>query len=240
MEISDLYSTRIQNTFDEDYAEILSIFREEFSKSHKLDVRLINYHKGLPISYPATVVGVERDTIELDVYPQQAVTLADHRYTFIRSNLFKHDIFANIQYVNIKKRAATLQKLCYVEIMAEKRNYVRLELDQPQNALFMTDDGTVRGKLIELSINGAGVLIEQPCSMERGQETNLMFMLHDLKHDLNYNVKTMAKLVGISGDRLPRYYRFAIKPDKILDRQIAQFIFQRQIEIIQDIKNAAE
>lgn len=240
MDHSYLYSTRIQKTFDEDLEDILSIFRQEFLKHTKFEIRLINYHKGLPVSYPAKVVGVERDTIELDVYPQQAVTLSDYRYTFVRSKLFKYDLYANVQYVNIKKGAASLRKLNYVEIMAEKRNYVRLQLDPPQPTLFRLEDDTVRGELIELSINGAGVKINQSCSLEIGQEIILMFMLHDIKNNLNYNVKTLATLVGIDGDSLPRYYRFATSPDKILDRQIAQFIFQRQVEIIHEIKDAAE
>ena len=48
MDYTYLYSTRIQKTFDEDQADILSIIRAEFAENPKFEVQLINYYKGLP------------------------------------------------------------------------------------------------------------------------------------------------------------------------------------------------
>ena len=240
MDHSYLYSTRIENTFDEDQAEILSIFREELSKQPKFQITLINYYHGLPVSCPAHIVSVEKDMIDLDVSPYQAFTMKDHHYTFIRSKVLKHDVHANVQYVHIKKRAASLRKLCYVEIMAERRNYIRLALDKPQNAMFSTKDGLVKGKLVEISINGACIQTSHPCTLNVGDEANLTFMLHNLVERVDYSLKTQAVLVGIDGDTLLRRYRFTIVPDKILDREIARFLLQRQIEILQEIKDVSE
>jgi hypothetical protein len=236
MDHSYLYSTRIQNTFDEDQAEILSIFKEELARHPRFQISLINYYHGLPVSCPAHIVSIEKDMIDLDVAPYQAFIMRHHHYTFIRSKVLKRDVHANVQYVNIVKRAASLRKLCYVEIMAERRNYIRLELEKPQNASFKTKEGLVKGKLVEISINGACVQLLSSCHMELGEETTLTFMLHDSVQKVDYTMKTQATLVGIDGDTLPRRYRFAIAPDKILDRAIAKYLFQRQIDIIQEIK----
>ena len=240
MDHSYLYSTRIEKTIDEDQYEIISILKQELSNKTKLEVRLINYYKGLPVSYPAKIIAIDKDIVELDVYPHQAVIMSECHYTFIRFKGLKHDIYANVQYVNIKRRAASLCKLCYVEIMAERRDYIRLELDHPLKAIFTTNADVVRGRLHEISINGAGIIIEQPCSLDIDENIILMFMILNKVQNLYYNVKTPAKLVGINGDTFPKYYRFAISPDKTLDRQIAQFIMQRQIDIIQEIKVATE
>lgn len=240
MDHSYLYSTRIEKTIDEDQYDILAYLKQELSKYHTLEIRLINYFKGLPVSYPGRIISIDRDTIDVDVYPHQSVIMSDHRYTFIRYKGLKHDIYANVQYVNIKRHAASLNKLFYVEIMAERRDYVRLELDNPLKAIFTTSEGVIRGGLRELSFNGAGVMIDQPCPLEIDENIILMFMLHNSIQNLNYSVKTPARLVGINGDSYPKYYRFSTSPDKILDRQIAQFIIQRQIEIIQEIKIVTE
>jgi PilZ domain len=241
MDISHLYSTRINQTFDDDQAEIISILKRELLKHPKYEVRLINYYKGLPVSYPAQLISIERDTIELDVYPQQAVVMAEQHCTFVRCKAFKHDLFANVQYVNIRKRAASLRKFCYVEIMAERRNYVRLELDTHAKALIRTSDGNVDGLLTELAINGACVKVDQSFPLEIGDETILCLTLQDIMHqNADNTVNVEARLVGIEGDALPRYYRFKITPDKILDRVLAQYIFQRQIEIIHELKDATE
>jgi hypothetical protein len=240
MDHSYLYSTRIQNTFDEDQAEILSLFREELARHPKFQITLINYYHGLPVSCPAHIISIEKDMIDLDVAPYQAFTMRDHHYTFIRSKVLKHDVHANVQYVNINRRAASLRKLCYVEIMAERRDYIRLSLENPQNASFKTTEGLAKGKLVEISINGACVQVFDSCSMEIGEETTLTFMLHDIVQNLDYTMRTQATLVGVDGDTLPRRFRFAIAPDKILDREIARYLFQRQIEILQEIKAFTE
>jgi hypothetical protein len=240
MDHSYLYSTRIQYSFDEDQAEILHIFKEELSKFPKFQITLINYYSGLPVSCPAHIVSIEKDMIDLDVAPYQAFTMRDHHYTFIRSRVLKYDVHANVQYVNLNKRAASLRKLCYVEIMAERRDFIRLELGKPQNATFKTKEGLARGKLVEISINGACVQITNSCHMEIGEETTLTFMLHDIVQNVDYTMKTQATLVGVDGEALPRRYRFTITPDKILDQEIARYLFQRQIEILQEIKAVTE
>lgn len=240
MDHSYLYSTRIQNTFDEDQAEILSIFKAELAKHPKFQITLINYYHGLPVSCPAHIISIEKDMIDLDVAPYQAFTMKDHHYTFIRSKVLKHDVHANVQYVNINRRAASLRKLCYVEIMAERRNYIRLALGTPQNASFRTKEGPAKGKLVEISINGACIQVANECNMEKGEETTLTFMLHNLVHNVDYTMKTPATLVGIDGEGCPKRYRFVIVPDKTLDREIARYLFQRQIEILQEIKTITE
>jgi hypothetical protein len=99
----------------------------------------------------------------------------------------------------------------------------------------------LRGQLTELSINGACVKIEQSCALEVGDEVTLSFMLRGIMHqNVDYTVKTEAKLVGVEGDAVPRHFRFTITPDKILDRFLAQYLFQRQIEIIREIKDITE
>lgn len=240
MDHSYLYSTRIQNTFDEDQGEIFSILKDNLARHPNFKVTLINYYHGLPVSCPAHIVNIEKDMVDLDVAPYQAFTMRDHHYTFIRSRILKHDVHANVQYVNINRRAASLRKLCYVEIMAERRNYLRLTLGKPQNAAFKTEEGLVKGKLVEISIDGACIRIDSPCALEIGGETTLTFMLHNIAQNVDYTMKTKATLVGIDREDLVRLYRFSIEPDKILDREIAKYLLQRQIEILQEIKCATD
>ena len=241
MDPSYLYSARINESFDEDQAEIVSILKRELAKQPGYEVQLINYYKGLPVSYPAQLIEIERDIIELDIYPQQAVVLAEQHCTFVRCDALRHDLFAHVQYVNIRRRSASLRKYCYVEIMAERRNYIRLDLEPHKNALIRTLAGVIKGQLTELAINGACVKIEQPCTLEINDEITLSFKMHGImRQDVDYTVKTEARLVGIVGDALPRYYRFRITPDKILDRFLAQYLFQRQIEIIREIRDITE
>jgi hypothetical protein len=233
MNISDLYSSRIQKTFDDDNAEIVAILKA----SPKKVLKLINYYKGLPLSYPATINSIDRGIVDLDVQQDQAFTIERNRSTFIRSPLFKHDVFAQAQYVNIKKKAATFVKFSYVEIMAERRNFIRMEPEPSPDTVIESPLGIIDGNLYDVSLSGLNISVDQYCPLEMNTETSVRFRLSDIEQRLEIKVNVPAKLVGIMSGSSPYNYKFIICPDKLLERNLSQYIFHRQIEIIKEIKD---
>lgn len=234
MNIADLYSTRIQKTFDEDQAEIVSIFKANINKKFKL----INYYKGLPLSYPATVTSVERGAVDFDVQAEQAFAIEQARSAFIRSPLFKHDVFAEIQYVNVKKCAAMFMKFSYVEIMAERRNFIRLVPEPSVSTVIESPLGVIEGSLFDLSLSGLNVSVDQYYELATDTTTPVRFVIRNLEQPQDINVAVPAQLVVIKDDSSPYYYKFSISPDKQLESSLSKYVFQRQIEIIREIKDA--
>ena len=235
MNIADLYSTRIQKSFDEDQAEIIAILQ---SAPPKTVLRLINYFKGMPVSYSATINSIDRNNVDLDLQGEQAFTVEDSRSAFIRSPLFKYDVFAIAQYVNIKKRAATFTKLSYVEIVAEQRNFIRIKPEPTPVATIETPEGTIEGALYDISLTGLNISIDNYCQIERGTETKIKSTFRNIEQDLTINLNVTAKLVTIKDQLRPYSYIFTFSADKELERQLSQYVFKRQIEIIREIKDA--
>ncbi|MEI7816107.1 MAG: PilZ domain-containing protein [Desulfuromonadales bacterium] len=241
MDFTSLYSTRIQTTFDDDQADILRIFHDKGTGKDGSKVTLANYYKGLPIIYPATILGVERGNLDLDVNMQQAVAIASDHYTLIRSKLFPYPIAAHVQYVNIKKHAVSLNKLCYVEVLAEKRAAVRLNLEPPVRATIQCEDQSLVGELQDISTQGAAVTVDDYIMLENGSgaEITVKFMLPDpvlMKQSL---IKVPATLVAIAGSSSPYLYKFKIMPEKHQEQLISRYSFQRQVEIIRSLKDIA-
>lgn len=234
MNIDDLYITRIQKTFDEDQAEIVSILKANPKKV----LKLINYYKGLPVSYPATVSSIDRGSVDLEVTAEQAFAIEESRSAFIRSPIFKHDVFAQAQYVNIKKKAAFFVKFTYVEIMAERRNFIRMETEPSPRVKIESAMGTFDGRLYDLSLSGLNVLIDHSCPLEVDTEASMKFRLEIFEQDEDFVVTAPGRLLNIKGDSYPYQYKFVITIDKALERQLSKYIFQRQIEIIREIKEA--
>ncbi len=234
MNIDNLYTTRIQKTYDEDQAEIVAILKANKTGT----VKLINYYKGLPLSYPATIVAVERGSLDLNVKGEQAVIIELSRSTFIRSPLFKHDVFAQVQYVNVKKQAASFNKFSYVEIMAERRSFLRMALNPSPEVTVESPLGTYVGKLHDMSLSGLNITTQKYCPLALDTEAVISFMLSGGEFSADCEIKVSAKLVAIKDDSLPYQYIYAIFPDKTSERLLSQFVFRRQIEIIKEIKNA--
>lgn len=239
MDFTTLYSTRIKTSFDVDQSEILKTFQDKFNTKDGQKVELTNYYRGLPVIYPAKVLGVERGTIDLDVNPQQAIAMASDHYTLISSKLFPDPIVAHVQYINVKKHIASLTKLCFVEILAEKRAAVRLNLDPPVRSTIQYQDQGIPGNLVDISTQGLAIIIDD-VALEIGAEMSIKFMLPDsvlLKQTL---VKVPATLIDIVGEASPYRFRFKIAPEKHQEQMISRYIFQRQVEIIRDLKDSSE
>lgn len=240
MDFTSLYSTRIQTTFDDDQAAILQTFLDKYKNKDGSKVNITNYYNGLPITYPATILGVERGNVDLDVNPQQAVAIASDRYTLIRSKLFPLPIAAHVQYVNVKKHIASLNKLCFVDVLAEKRLAVRLNLDPPVRATLQYEGEAIVGLLVDISTQGIAVTMDDFVAMEAGTEMSVKFMLPDpvlMKQTL---IKVQATLIDIAGNTSPYRYRFKIAPEKHQEQLISRYSFQRQVEIIRGLKDTAD
>ncbi len=240
MDYTSLYSTRIKETFDDDLAEILRSFQKNCTSKEGLKVTLTNYYKGLPITYPATILAVERGNVDLDVNVQQAVAIASDHYTLIRSKLFPLPMVAHVQYVNVKKHAVSLNKLCFVEVLAEKRAAVRLDLDPPVRAVIKCDDQEITGKLVDISTQGIAITVDTYAIIETGVEMTVKFMLPDPVLQKQTLLKVPATLVAIDDNTVPYRYKFRISPEKHQEQLISRYSFQRQVEIIRGIKEVAD
>lgn len=240
MDFTSLYSTRIQTTFDVDQTTIFNTFLEKHTTKEGSQVKLTNYFNGLPVIYPATVLGVEHGNLDLDVNPQQAIAMASDHYTLIRSRLFPDPIVAHVQYVNVRKHLATLNKLCFVEVLAEKRAAIRLNLDPPVNATIQYGDLRVVGDLMDISTQGLAIKVDEYIEMGVGSDMMVRFMLPDpvlMKQTL---INVPATLVDIVGTASPYRYRFRILPEKHQEQLISRYSFQRQVEIIRGLKESTE
>lgn len=240
MDYTSLYSTRIQTSFDDDLAAILKTFLENHKTKDGSKVNLINYYNGLPIMYPATILGVERGNLDLEVNSQQAVAIAADHYTLIRSKLFPFPMVAHVQYVNIKKNLVSLNKLCFVEVLAEKRAAVRLDLNPPVRTSILYEDQVIPGDLVDISTQGLAVTVDSFVMLESGTEISVKFMLPDPVLQKQTLIKVPATLVGIVGNAAPYHYKFRIAPEKHQEQLISRYSFQRQVEIIRSLKELAD
>jgi hypothetical protein len=144
------------------------------------------------------------------------------------------------QYVSVKHKAVSLRKLCFVEIMAERRKHIRLELDPPIKASFNSSSGIVKGKSIELSMGGAVMSVPHPFDGVMGELTTLTLMVPDIEQNTTYNLKLPAMFVDVD-DTNSRLIRLSITTDdRISDRIISKYLYHRQVAIIRELKETAE
>lgn len=240
MKYTDLFNTRIKKSTIEDNSEIMAVFVNALKNNPNLEVQLINYYKGLPLSFNAKITKIHNGILELQVYPQQAVAISDDNYTFIRSNLFEHDIVARAVDVDIRQKTVSLNRLCYVEICAERRNHIRLKVNPPIDALYVTSQGTVRGEIVELSTAGTIMVVDYSVDIDIVEGGKLLFKLPDVNNSTFTHIKVPARIITVLDKTMPLNFIFGIASDKTNEKIIAKYLFNRQIEIIRMLKDGCD
>ena len=239
MDFSHYYHTRIKSSLDEDRAAIIAGFQDIIKRGVRPAFRLVNYYKGLPISYPATIVEMANGTLELDVHQQQAVAIERTRRVFIKCDYFDAAILAEVQNANVRRMTASLRNFTFVEIMAERRDTLRLELETPTDAEISCEQVKLSGQLSDLSLGGFSIRLTERCPIEKGVEVRLRVMIPNLLQNTLTGIDTLACHVETIKETNYDICRFSFQGDTQSETAISRFIFQRQVELIREIKEAS-
>lgn len=232
----NFYRAAIKKTIEDDCAEILTGFSDVIKRGTRVGLRLVNYYKGLPISYPATLVEVSGAVLELDVHPQQAVALGMSGRTCLKCSHFDLPLLAEVKDADVRRMMASLHRFSYVELMAEQRASLRLELDPPCEAEIKSEAGTLAGKVLDVSLGGFSIRTSGPSKLAKGDEVMLRVMIPNLLQNCLTPLQVSATAVDSASEATGDVCRFSICSDAQSESLISRFIFQRQVELIRELK----
>lgn len=232
----NFYRPNVKSSLDEDCAEILANFRDLLKRGSGTGVKLVNYYKGLPISYPATLVEVSGQALELDVHPQQAVALGLSGFTCIKCGNFNSALLAEVKYSDVRRMMATLHRFSYVDLMVEQRASLRLELDPPCDGEIALPGRTLSIKALDLSLGGFSVKTSEPSQLARGDEVSLRVMIPNLLQNTTTPLQVDATVVDAVEESEGDLCRFTIISDPQAEGILSRFIFQRQVDLIRELK----
>lgn len=229
------YRSATQKSIHEDRSEIMAAFREITKRGPGVQLKLVNYYKGLPISYPATLAEVNGEVLELDVHPQQAVALQKSGRTCIKCSHFEHALLAEVKDADVRRQMASLYDLSFVDIMAEQRGALRLELEPSCEVVVTCEGRSLSGKVLDISLGGCSVLLEEAAPIGQGSNATLKIQVPNALQNTSTPVEVESTLVGTGGSD-GEICRFSNTLDAYAEGVISRFIFQRQVDLIRELK----
>ena len=216
----------------EDNRQILEILAAIGKGTLANDLRLLNYYQSIPVNYGAKVETIERDAVELSVNQQQAVVMHIEKQTFLKSSHFPQDVLAAVSYVNVDKCVAIVTKFAYAVVRAERRQFVRVEVKERVEGTFSAPEVTLAGTLNDISIGGVAIAGDIPNPPENGLEGSVRLAIpggpFEIPARLLRVIQTGGRSLAICETR----------PDPRTEKAISQYIFQRQVEIIRELKDS--
>lgn len=231
--MNDNYQRLQLNDEERDRAEIIATLAAMQSGQLHNDLRLLNFYREVPVSYGAELLTIEENRhIELLVHQVQAVAIEQEKLTVLKSRHFRRDVAATASYVNVEKSRVVLTNLGYTLVRADRRMSVRVQLGETVRAWFSAPDTeTVAGRLHDMSLSGMSMNVPHDPRLPLSQKGELSIALPEGTIAI-----TASLLKTIVGDGTCRLV-FEIEPTRAEELSISQYIFQRQVEIIKELKD---
>jgi hypothetical protein len=229
----DVYNLVTVNDGKSDSAAIVRVFSEMAAGRLKCDLQLINYYCEVPVSYASSITAVEKDSVELAVHEHQALVIKHHNSTLIKSKHFHNELGVHCYaaYASIPKKLVALHNFAYAQIRAERREAVRVNVRGTLPVTFSYENVSIEGDMDDIS--GSGISIHSPLvpATKTDQPGLLSFTLTGTSLVVP---GSFVRATPMESDR--HICMFKMKPDRRTDTIIGQFIYQRQVEIIQLLK----
>lgn len=232
--MNDLYQRVQFKDEDTDSAEIVGILAAMKQGKIPNDIKLLNYFKEIPVSYGATLLTVEETSAEFQVHQIQAVVMAEEKVTVLKSAAFRRDVLANVTYVNVGKSRIVLSRFSYAVVRADRRMSVRVELTDPIFASFVSPSGEASGRLNDMSLTGICINAPNDPGIPISELGNLTVILPI------GTISLPATLLKVTHQEDGFRLAFQLEASRETEKHISRYIFQRQVEIIKELKDHPE
>ncbi len=218
--------------------EILDVFRRIMSGEIDNDISMLNYYKGIPINYPAEILGIDNEFVEFRTHAYQTIAIRQDKSTFIKSGHFPKEILAEVFYVKVPSREVSLKNFLYTQVLAENRNYVRVALQQARATEIDYAHQQIQGNLVDVCLKSAAVDLPAGFIVRPGTISRLHITLPMGAGNPDLSFEVLAKVSKSTAGRNLTRCVFDLQGDVAFEARIARFIGHRQTEIVNEIREA--
>jgi len=213
-------------------AQIILDLKTKIGPHQTLDI--LSDWKGVPVIIQGHILEIRDKSIIFQVEPPDLICLAKVDNVLILSNVFIMGIRGEIAAFDPKNGTVELASFTYLDRGFGDREIVRVEPDEPVNALLSFENTSIDGAVVDISLNGFGILVQEQeeVTYTKGQTVSLKLNLLDQDVEIPGAILAIFPREGIV--RLAISYSQEAPESAIVTR----YISQRRAEIRQEIQAA--
>ncbi len=132
------------------------------------ELEVLNFYKSLPVTCKASVESITRDVVTLKVQPPGSVILIGQKETTLLSRGLPEAVRAAVAGFDLLTGSLRLRDFAFTGARFGKRMIARVQPNVPMAVEIHGEDQHVTGRLVDISLTGAGVLVREP-ALARGQ-----------------------------------------------------------------------
>lgn len=216
------------------YREIIALLQQ----SHETDgtVVLTNTFRGITVSYEARIIALNQDQATFEVHKYQAAAMTVEKSTLISATFLPKPVRARVASINTPKMMADLRDFAYFYRPLINRERLRLQPDTLIPVTFTTNGQSFRGTLMDISINGMGVLVEHHQAPAIETPVQVQLTLVNLPRIGDREVNLPAKVINQLKD--PKGCRMGLLtyPNFEVEEIISKYLAHMQTKILHDLQ----
>lgn len=220
----------------DDLESIVVLLQNIFSTDTTSEFSFLNIYKELPITSSGTIVEIKHQSVEFTTSATQFAAINEAGEALIQSNFMNTSIIGKVKELDNRRGQVTLGDFSYAEVHADKRNSVRVRLKLPMNVQLAVDGNTVAGVIRDISLGGVCVSTIAGEQLERASTIQLMIkLLHSGSGQL-VESRIPSRIVRIDTSGVQAQCAMVFTHTAESEQVLSTFIFQRQLEIIKELK----
>ncbi len=212
--------------------QIISDLREKLGFEQPVD--FLCTWKGVPVVVRGTLQTVEADRVTFRVEPTDSICLAGQEHALLLHDIFISGIQGRIRAFDPRAGTLTLDSLTYVDRGFGGRSMVRVEPETPLEAALLVKGKPLPCKVVDLSLNGFGLLTESAAGgvPAKGEAVTLKLDL------LGEGLEIPGTVLGVFRQNGEIRLAITFEQDAPGHAVVARYISQRRAEIRQEIREA--
>jgi hypothetical protein len=223
----------------DDEQAILYLLEQLGVKENSRIVNLVNIYKELPISNNAEILEVRGARVVMHTNELQIATIKSCSETFIESEHFPLFILGRLEEYDIKRSTVTLINFSYAEVYTNLRNTVRVRLSKPTNVVMKLDNNiNISGIIQDISYGGCGMNTLATDGLDNANGVSLNLKLWDPSTSQYIEVDIPCVVVRVDNSRSPFKVALNFIHNKQTQELVSKFIYQRQMEIVKELREA--
>jgi hypothetical protein len=215
-----------------EHREIIALLKQSQEKDVVLGLN--NTFRGISVSYEARVIALHHDQAAFEVHKYQAAAMALEKSTLITAVFLPKPVYARVASIN--NTSVNLWNFTYLQRPVIKRERLRLQPDTPTQVIFTTDNQEFSGTLVDISINGMGVLLNHPHPPPIGSLVQVRLKLAVFARTGDREIVLSGKIINQLRD--PNGHRLGLLtyPEFEVEDIISKYLAHMQTKILHDLQ----
>ncbi len=229
-----IYNEVTVSSKDVDESDILSTFTKVYASTPHKKISFLNIYKELPVTNDGNICEFNSTEILFKACPLQLAAIQLSMETIIQAPFLDTPILAKLAYIDIASGLVALKNFSYAEVHFTRRSAVRVRLKVPLNVMIITDSDKITGVIRDISMTGCRVTTPAGYCLEKAGYIAMLFKFFCDGQIIELQIK--ANLLRITGGPMFECV-LLFEHDEKTEKDLSLFIYQRQVEILKELKN---